>query len=142
MAPGYAALLEDKYGAEIFRNAGLDDVNAWVKRKTEGKIERILDQLDRSAAAVILNAVYFKAKWAEVFAKAGTKDDAFNLSPQTKVSVPTMRHTGSYALVTRPLYRAIRLPYTVGQIGMIVVLPNEIAGLEAVSRGFAPDDVG
>jgi hypothetical protein len=46
VAPDYAALLADKYGAEIFRDAGLDEVNGWAKRKTEGKIERILDKLD------------------------------------------------------------------------------------------------
>jgi serpin B len=140
VTPDYAALLADKYGAEVFRNAGLDDVNGWVKRKTEGKIERILNQLDKSTAAVILNAIYFKAKWAAVFSKPGTTDDVFNLSPERKVMVPTMRHSASYALAARPLYRAIRLPYSIGQLGMIIVLPNEIAGLEAVSRGFAADE--
>ena len=138
VAPEYGALLKDKYGAEVFRDAGLDDVNGWVKRKTEGKIERILDKLDRSTAAVILNAVYFKAKWAAPFYKSATADDAFNLSPQKKISVPTMRRRGSYALVSRPLYRALRLPYEVGQLSMIIVLPNE--GLDAVARGFAADE--
>jgi leukocyte elastase inhibitor len=140
VAGDYAALLKDKFGAEIFRDAGLNDVNAWVKRKTEGKIERILDTLDHSAAAVILNAVYFKAKWAAVFAKAATMDAAFNLSQQKKISVPTMRRSGSYALVVQPLYRALRLPYEVGQIGMIIVLPNDVAGLDAVSRRFEADE--
>ena len=140
VAPDYAALLKDKYSAEIFHDAGLDDVNAWVKRKTEGKIERILDKLDRSVAAVILNAVYFKAKWASVFAKPATTDQAFNLSKQKKVSVPTMRRSGGYARVARPLYRALRLPYEVGQIGMIIVLPNDVAGLDAVSRRFEADE--
>jgi serpin B len=134
VAADYATLLKDKYGAEIFANAGLDDVNGWVKRKTEGKIERILEQLDRSTAAVILNAIYFKAKWAAVFNKAATMDDAFDLSLQKKISVPTMHRRGSFALVARPLYRAIRLPYDVGNIGMVIVLPNEIDGLGAVSR--------
>ena len=129
-----------KFGAEIFHDAGLDDVNAWVKRKTEGKIERILDTLDHSAAAVILNAVYFKAKWAAVFAKAATMDEAFSLSQQKKIRVPTMRRNGSYALVVQPLYRALRLPYEVGQIGMIIVLPNDVAGLDAVSRRFEADE--
>ena len=140
VAGDYAALLKDKFGAEIFRDAGLDDVNAWVKRKTEGKIDRILETLDHSATAVILNAVYFKAKWAAVFAKAATTDEAFNLSPQKKISVPTMRRSGSYALVVQPLYRALRLPYEVGQIGMIIVLPNDVAGLDAVSRRFEADE--
>lgn len=140
VAGDYAALVKDKYGAEIFRDAGVDEVNAWVKRKTEGKIERILDKLDRSAGAVILNAVYFKAKWAAVFAKSGTTDQAFNLLNRKKISVPTMRRGGGYALVARPLYRALRLPYEVGQVGMIIVLPNDVAGLDAVSRGFAADE--
>jgi len=138
VAPDYGALLKDKYGAEIFRDAGLDDVNGWVKRKTEGKIDRILDKMDRSTAAVILNAVYFKAKWAAPFYKSATMDEAFNLSRQKKISVPTMRRSGSYALVTRPQYRALRLPYEVGQLSMIIVLPNE--GLDAVARGFEADE--
>ena len=140
VAPEYSALVKDKYGAEIFRDAGLEEVNGWVKRKTEGKIDRIIDKLDRATAAVILNAVYFKARWAAPFYKSATSDDAFNLSAQKKVSVPTMRHHGSYALVSRPLYRALRLPYEVGQLSMIVVLPNEVGGLDAVARGFAADE--
>jgi len=56
-----------------------------------------------------------------------------------QVAVPTMRRSGGYALVARPLYRALRLPYEVGQIGMIIVLPNDVAGLDAVSDGFAAD---
>jgi serpin B len=140
VAPEYGALLKDKYGAEIFRDAGLDEINGWVKRKTEGKVDRIVDKLDRATAAVILNAVYFKAKWAAPFYKSATSDDTFNLSPQQKISVPTMRHHGSYALVSRPLYRALRLPYEVGQLSMIIALPNEIGGLDALARGFAADE--
>jgi serpin B len=67
VAADYAALLRDKYGAEVFQNVALEDVNGWVERKTErkteGKIERIVERLDPSSPAVILNAVYFKAKW-------------------------------------------------------------------------------
>jgi serpin B len=142
VAPEYAALLKDKYGAEIFHDVGLDDVNGWVKRKTEGKIERILDKLDPLTAAVILNAVYFKAKWAAPFYKSASTDEAFDLSRQQKISVPTMRRSGSYALVTRPLYRALRLPYEVGELSMIIVLPNETEGLDAIARGFEADQWG
>jgi hypothetical protein len=44
VAPEYAALLKDTYAAEIFRGAQLADLNIWVKRKTEGKIESIQGQ--------------------------------------------------------------------------------------------------
>ena len=133
VSESYQALLKDKYAAEVFQNATLDDVNAWVGRKTEGKIERILDALDPNTAAVLLNAVYFKAKWASVFNKSATKDEAFNLAPERQISVPMMRKVESYALVARQGYRAVRLPYEVNALGMIIVVPDAIDGLGEVS---------
>ena len=133
VSASYEALLKDKYAAEVFRNATLDEVNAWVSRKTEGKIDRILDQLDPDNAAVLLNAVYFKAKWAEVFSKDATRDEPFNLTPAQKVSVPMMRQVETFNSVARTGYRAIRLPYEVGALGMIIVLPD------AIDRGVRLD---
>src|SRR5262245_23092314 len=60
----YAALLKDKYAAELFQGAQLEDINGWVKQKTEGKIAKLIDDLDPHSAAVLLNAIYFKARWA------------------------------------------------------------------------------
>src|SRR5262245_19671509 len=45
VAPSYVRLLKDKYGAEIFRNVGLDEINAWVSSRTEGKVAKIFDRL-------------------------------------------------------------------------------------------------
>jgi serine protease inhibitor len=128
VSASYEALVKDKYAAEVFRNATLDDVNAWVSRKTEGKIDRILDQFDPNSAAVLLNAVYFKARWAEVFSTDATRDEPFNLTPAQKVSVPMMRQVETFNSVARTGYRAIRLPYEVGALGMIIVLPDAIDG--------------
>jgi serpin B len=128
VAESYKALLKDKYAAEVFQNATLDDVNGWVSRKTEGKIDKILDRLDPNSAAVLLNAVYFKARWASVFSKDATKDEPFNLISSEKVPVAMMNKVASYAVVARPGYRAVRLPYDVGALGMIIVLPDAIDG--------------
>jgi serpin B len=128
VAESYKTLLRDRYAAEVFRNATLADVNGWVSRKTEGKIDKILDRLDPDSAAVLLNAVYFKARWMSVFSKDATKDEPFNLVSSEKVPVAMMHKVASYALVTRPGYRAIRLPYDVGALGMIIVLPDAIDG--------------
>ena len=64
----------------MFRGAGLDNVNGSVKPKTEGKVDRVLDQLDPNFAAVVLNAVYFKAFWQTSFVRRITADATFNLS--------------------------------------------------------------
>jgi serpin B len=129
VSPDYVALLKDKYAAEVFKDAQLADVNAWVNRKTEGKIDKILDRLDPSAPAVLLNAVYFKAAWLSTFRKPNTKDEAFNLTPSAKVQVSTMHQTGSYAVMTYPGFRAIRLPYVVRSLSMVIVVPDRIDGV-------------
>jgi leukocyte elastase inhibitor len=130
----YQVTVRDKYAAEIHADADADRVNAWVKGKTEGKIDRILDRLDPQTAAVLINAVYFKAAWGAPFDKSETRHDDFNLSTAQKVRVPMMRQEGGYALVERPGYRAIRLDYAPAGLAMIVALPNEISGLAEIAR--------
>ena len=130
----FTALVRDKYGAAVHQGAGLDEVNDWVRQKTEGKIDRILDKLDPDAAAVLLNAVYLKAAWASTFAKSATRDDDFKLSARQTVRVPMMRQEASFSVVERTGYRAIRLDYVERALGMVIVLPNEDEELAAVAQ--------
>jgi serpin B len=125
----YQRLVEASYGAEVLAEVGLEQVNAWVKAKTEGKIPTILEQLDDNAVAVLLNAIYFKAHWAQPFSERATRNDAFHLTADKRVDMPMMRQTGRYDLVARPGYRAIRLPYDVPALSMIIVLPDQTDGL-------------
>src|SRR5262249_23690906 len=119
--------------AEIFHNAGLDQVNGWVKRKTEGKLDKIIDRLDENAVAVLLNAAYFKAAWAMTFSKQDTRAKAFNLSASQPIEGPTTPKAGSYVVAARGGYRAIRLPYAMRAVGMVIVVPDAVDGLAAVS---------
>lgn len=132
ISEAYRALLKRDYSAEVFEGVSLADINAWVARQTRGKIERILEQLDPNAVAVLLNAVYFKAKWASAFSRAQTRDEPFQVAAGKQVAVPTMRRRGGYALVAGEGYRALRLPYEVEALGMVIVLPDAVDGVAAV----------
>ena len=141
VSPDYQRLVETCYGAETLAQIGqepirLEQVNAWVSARTEGKIPTILDRLDPDAVAVLLDAIYFKAHWAQRFNKAATRDDAFHLSATQQANVPIMRETGRFALVARPDYRAVRLPYDVPSLSMVVVLPERTDGLAEVLAQF------
>jgi serpin B len=81
----------------------------------------------------LVNAVYLKAAWASAFPESATRDDDFRLTAGRRVRVPTMRQTGEFGLVERAGYRAIRLGYSVGSLAMVVVLPNEVDGLDRVA---------
>jgi len=136
----YIALLKDKYAAEVFDGAGLEQINGWVARKTEGKIDKILDRLDQSSTAVLINAIYFKAAWASTFRKEDTRADAFHLSSSAAVQVPTMHKRAYYSMVARPGYRAIRLPYVVNDLNMVVVLPDAVDGLADLAARLGTEE--
>jgi serpin B len=137
----FAATLRSKYAAEVFKGASLDVVNGWVARKTDGRIGRLLDRLDPESAAVLLNAVYFKARWASVFDKKLTKDETFHLTRSQQAEVPLMNKAASYSLVSRGGYRAIRLDYEVPQLGLVVVLPDDVEGVASVVRRLGANEL-
>jgi serpin B len=119
----YERLLADKYQAEFFRDADLDAINRWVAQRTEGRIDRILDHLDRQDVAIILNAVYFKAAWRDTFTK--TRDEDFSLTATSRVKVAMMSVQRRFPVVQRTGFRAIRLPYSVASLSMVVVRPDD-----------------
>jgi serpin B len=123
ISEAYVATLRDNYAAEVFRGADLATVNGWVEDKTKGKIDSILDQLDPSTALILLDAIYFKAPWQTAFNAKATRDEAFHLV-KGEANVPMMQIHGVFSLAERPGYRAIRLPYAGGRIGMVVMLPD------------------
>jgi serpin B len=129
----YLARARTHYAAEIFRNAGPADVNTWVNRKTEGRIDKIIDRLDPETAAVVLNAVYFKAPWFDPFDKARTQAKPFAISPSQTVQAPIMHREGIFPVVTSAGFSAIRVPYQALRLHMVIVLPDDAGGLPAVS---------
>jgi serpin B len=133
--PDYVSLVREKYAGEIFHDASVAQINDWVRQKTEGKIDRILDALPPAAAA-LLNAIYFQAAWAHAFEKRSTRQDDFNLSSGVKIKVPTMHQTETFSLATGLGYRAIRLPFSVSSLSLVVVRPDEIEGLADVEHRF------
>jgi serpin B len=133
VADEYKALLERDYAAETFNAVQLDDINAWVSRRTQGKIDSILSELQPNAT-VLLNAVYFKAHWRSQFIVSETQDEAFHLDGSHSVQTPTMHMTAAFALARQPGFRAVALPYDVGGIEMVVVLPDATDGAAAIAR--------
>lgn len=53
--------------------ATLGKLNAWVSDHTNGKIDRMFDELSPDTKTVLANALYFKAKWAFEFVRSGNR---------------------------------------------------------------------
>jgi serpin B len=129
----YKSILKKFYQAEFFRG-GLNDINGWVKKKTEGKIEKILEELDTNSVCVILNAIYFKGSWQSQFKKSNTHDAPFTVSADRQVTVPLMGQKGEFKLLAENDFQAVSIPYKGNGLSMVIMLPNAADGLVALEK--------
>ncbi len=83
--PDYMKRMQASYGAEMvdmdFSDANAAHrINSWASKETHGKITRVIDRIEPSDLALLLNAVYFKAQWAHKFDSAKTQQRDFTLA--------------------------------------------------------------
>ncbi|KAM8920839.1 uncharacterized protein RCH25_015575 [Pelodytes ibericus] len=77
-------------------DAALREINNYVKDKTNGKIPKLLNSLDPTTVLVMVNYVFFKAKWEEPFNEKLTAPGQFSLDASSTVTVPMMQQLGYY----------------------------------------------
>ncbi|KAM4026594.1 serpin B4-like [Anomaloglossus baeobatrachus] len=120
-------------------------INSWVDEKTGGKIKELFPEgsLDKSASLVLTNAVYFKCQWQKKFDKENTKNAPFYTTKESEISVPMMSQTGRFNLGTIEEIGAqiIELPYATGDLSMIILLTEEIDGLEKIEEQITAESL-
>ncbi len=71
----------DYYGAGVYKapfdSRTCDDINAWVKEKTEEMIPEILDEIPQNAIMYLVNALAFEAEWETMYDKHEVRDGIF-----------------------------------------------------------------
>lgn len=129
----FKAVLRDNFDAELFAG-GLDKINGWVKAKTEGKIEKILEKLSPNSVCVLLNAIYFKGNWASQFKREATQDAPFRPATGKEVTVPLMYQKGQFKLLEKDGFQALVMPYSGKTLSMVIILPKAVDGLAALEK--------
>lgn len=109
-------------------------INDWVEQETEHKISNLLqaDAVNDDTSAVLINALYFKGKWQKPFMPETTLTTDFHVDPDTREVVDMMYQEDKFRFADLPHLkaRAVQLPYEYSNIHMLVVLPNEVCGLQ------------
>jgi serpin B len=140
VSPDFKNLVQKNYDAEIF-DGDVDDINKWVKDKTEGKLEKIIDTLDPNAAFILLNTLYFKGVWADPFSRHQTYKDAFQLRSAEPIFTDFMHQTETRKLFSAKDFQAIELPYQGNLMSMVVILPHEVDGLAALEAQLTDESL-
>ncbi|XP_067668669.1 serpin B8-like [Haliotis asinina] len=118
-------------------------INEWVSEQTNNLIPDLVapGTIDSLTAMILVNAIYFKAKWKTPFTASLTTQQMFRKSPTEQVPVQMMQVEGMFKLGTVPGLpaRLLELPYEGGRFSMLVMLPNEIQDLPALENGLTVD---
>lgn len=144
----YLTTLAENYGAGLRLVDYVGDpegsrelINDWTSEATEDRINDLIPEggITVDTRLALVNAIWFKANWAEKFSPEATKPGAFTLPDGTQVQVPLMHGGQRTGYADTDLYTAVRLPYA-GDAAMMVMLPKQgtPAGLAAA---LSPEDL-
>lgn len=82
------------YHADIYQapfcEETLNDINSWAEEKTDGRIKRILGNLQEDAVMYLVNAVVFDGSWEKAYEPYQVREDVFFNGKKGKETVPFM----------------------------------------------------
>jgi serpin B len=124
------------------KEKSLDVINQWVKNKTEGKIEKLFDDLDPGTLFAITNAIYFNGTWANQFDKENTHDADFDVTSEKTVQVPMMLARNvmlNYSQTDE--MEILEMPYQGDRLSMLILLPHDITELQSLEESLTVENL-
>ncbi|WP_238653403.1 serpin family protein [Paenibacillus piscarius] len=109
-------------------------INGWVTDHTGDKItEMLAEPPGPQAVAVLVNALYFKGTWRNVFPDHATMPGDFHLPGGKTVQAMMMERGGFFPYAEGEQWQAVKLAYGEGQMEMVVILPGEQSSLRELA---------
>jgi serpin B len=143
--PAFLNVAKQSYGANLKQvdfhthaETARIEINDWVSDKTKAKITDLIQPgvLDPMTRLVLVNAIYFKGRWASEFEKQNTRKLPFTVSSAQKIEVPLMSRTADFRYAEVEGLQLLELPYAGDDLSMVVLLPRELDGLKGVEDQF------
>ncbi|VDM45334.1 unnamed protein product [Toxocara canis] len=103
------------------------EVNDWVEQKAHAKICSLVSakMFSKGSLMVIVNAVYFKAKWKNAFLEEDTQKRIFHENENRQREVDMMIKNGGFAYFEDNEIQLIGLAYDGGEAIMYAFLPKQ-----------------
>ncbi|NWI57844.1 OVALX protein, partial [Calyptomena viridis] len=94
------------------------------------------DSVDLDTALVFVNAVYFKGIWKTAFKEEHTREVPFNVTERDSRPVQMMCQNSTFKLgrVAAEKIKVLELPYATGELSLVVLLPDDVSGLEQLEK--------
>ncbi|ERE72987.1 plasma serine protease inhibitor-like protein [Cricetulus griseus] len=111
-------------------------INDYVAKRTRGKIVDLIKDLDNTNIMVLINYIFFRAKWETAFSAKNTQQKDFHVTPKKTIQVPMMnREDEYYHIVDQSIScTVVRIPYQ-GNATALFILPSE-GRMQQVENGL------
>lgn len=136
--PSFSEIVKDDYNSESknvdfagHTEQARQEINSWVENKTQDKIKDLITQgmIKSSTKLVLVNTIYFKAKWESPFNSTATRKAIFHPNDSISDSASFMNKAGYYEYYKDSNLQVLEIPYYNGKISMLILLPNKANGI-------------
>lgn len=129
VSSGFINIIEDNYDAkseamDFGDPKTVDVINAWCAEQTNGRIDKMLEIITPADIFHLMNAVYFKSRWEDVFHKEATTKQPFHYADGHTADIDLM-HTyyRTYYVETAEFQLATK-PFVDGAFQFVMILPK------------------
>ncbi|XP_065106326.1 serpin A3-1-like [Paramisgurnus dabryanus] len=125
--------LSEGFSVDFSAKETVEKINAYVKEKTHGKIDNVVQDLTPDMRMILLTYIYLKGKWDMPFDPKKTHESKFHVDPETTVQVQMMHENDEFKVFydTHLSTKVLALDYN-DSFSMFLALPDKsITDLEA-----------
>lgn len=108
-------------------------INAWVKKNTDGKIEKIIEHISSRNNLLLINTLYLEQEWKIPYDN-GSRPDIFH-APGGDKSIPMMSSTESY--LSDDSAEGILKPLKDSRFAFAGILPKNGTGVDAYVKNLS-----
>ncbi len=134
----------DYYGAganvaDFSDSQTVKDINNWVKEKTEGMIDSIIEKISADTVMYLINALAFEAEWVDKYTKESIFDGEFTLENSETIQTEYMRTEAANYIKgenAEGFFKAYK-----GDYAFIALLPKEGMSVEDLVNSLTGEEI-
>ena len=126
----FLSIIKEKYDAKVEamdfgdpKTVGI--INAWCAEKTNGRIDKMLEYTVPTELYHLMNAVYFKSRWEDVFLKEATTKQPFHYADGHTADIDLMHTYYRTSYVETDEFQLAAKPFIDGAFQFVMILPKE-----------------
>eukprot|EP00918_Siedleckia_nematoides_P047117 GHVU01103228.1.p1 GENE.GHVU01103228.1~~GHVU01103228.1.p1 ORF type:complete len:413 (-),score=62.43 GHVU01103228.1:643-1755(-) len=117
-------------------SSAIQEINKWVKEKTNGKITDLAtDAVDEASRLFLASAISVEFKWADQF-EPMKEPQPFAFLDGSTSKIPFMERTGRYELYFDKDVLAVKIPYKNEEASLVLAMPGEGQEFETFEKAM------